>query len=86
MSNDLGRYPAPLSGRGKQRNACQRRCGKCSLREETVYEHTDLEQDTERGVEPGALFPPKPEVGSRSEGEGKIASCINKVNVFRIAT
>ena len=24
--------------------------------------------DTERGTDPGALFPPKPEVGSRSEG------------------
>jgi N-acetyl-anhydromuramyl-L-alanine amidase AmpD len=58
---------------------------KCSLREETVYGHTDLGQDTERGTDPGALFPPKPDVGSRSEGERKLASCINKVNKLRIA-
>ena len=68
MSNDPGRYPAPLSGRNKQRRASKRRWKKCSLREETDYGHRDFGQDTEQGIDLGALFPPTPEVGSGRDG------------------
>jgi hypothetical protein len=52
--------------------------------EETVYGHMDLGQDTERGTDPGALFPPKLEVGSRSEGSEGYPACNNKVNEITI--
>jgi hypothetical protein len=68
ISNDPDRYLAPLSGRGKRRRASKRRCGKCSLEEETVYRRTDLGQDTERGIDPGTLFPPEPEVEVEVKG------------------
>ena len=38
----------------------KRRCEKCSLREDAVYGHRDLGQDTEQGIDPAALFPPSP--------------------------
>lgn len=61
-----------------------RGCEKCSLRKETFYGRMDLGQDTERGIDPGTLFPPKSEVGSRSEGSEGYPPCINKVNELRI--
>jgi hypothetical protein len=37
------------------------------LREDAVYGHRDLGQDTEQGIDPVALFPPSP----RSEIDGR---------------